>query len=655
MRKKIMALLLALALSVSALVLPASAAGTLKDVSGDMAVSVEVLRLMGVLDGYGDGTFRPAAALNRAQFCKMVTYLTDGGNELGKYQAITIFPDVKPSHWASAYVNLAARGAKVIAGFPDGNFHPERTVTAGQAVTILLRLLGYTDEEIGGVWPSSQMAMAESIHLTDGTGIAGGNAPLTRGQAAGLFVNFLRVDQKGGDTYYHLGEETTLISVDGGAGTFTTADQKTYDLVRPAASSALVGMKGQVVLNAEGKALTFLPTSAGGSGAATGAVVIYEDGSTAGLSALTGGSTNYVIYKNGSPATAADLKKNDVAVWNSTTRSIQVCDTRVTVYYENCTPNPDEPTMIEVLGGTQFAVLPSAVESLSKFKPGQQLTLLLTADGQVAAAAEPGAGKARGNAVGIVSATGEVQMFCGMSRITLAEKADADVYGKPVRITSSKSDGVKLAVLNNSISGDLNVTKGKLGSKTLADGVQVFRGAELVGLGGLDRDVIPEAEILYTGTNWKGEVSLIVLEDTAAEIYGRVVVDTEEIAGEDGEATYKDRVSIVFGNGESERIGPFPMRYGFRTGDYASVVLNEDATKIVRMTELTQLKNVPEKAWMGKSAVTFGGRTYSVAEEVLCYNQDGRRWITLEAALAYGDEANLYARNGVIHVVEVGG
>ena len=29
--------------------------------------------------------------------------------------------------------------------------------------------------------------------------------------------------------------------------------------------------------------------------------------------------------------------------------------------------------------------------------------------------------------------------------------------------------------------------------------------------------------------------------------------------------------------------------------------------------------------------------------------------ITLDAALAYADEVDLYARNGVIHIVEVGG
>ena len=653
MKKRVLTLLLTLALSLSALVVPASAGFT--DVSGSASTSVEVLRLMGVLDGYADGTFRPATALNRAQFCKMVSYLTDGSNELGKYRAVTIFPDVKPSHWAAAYVNLAARGAGVISGYPDGSFHPERTVTAGQAVTILLRLLGYTDAEIGGVWPHSQMAMAESIRLTDGTGISGGNAPLTRGQAAGLFVNFLRTEKKGGGSFYTLSEETTLISLNGGAGTLTTADRKTYDMVRPAASSTLAGMKGQVVLNGAGKALTFLPASAGGSAPASGAVIIYEDGSAAGLSALTGGSADYTIYKNGVPAQVGDLRKNDVAVWNSATRSIQVCDTRVTVYYENCSPTPAEPAMIEVLGGTQFSVLPTAVESLSKFKPGQQVTLLLTADGQVAAAADPSSSKARSNAVGIVADDGSVQMLCGGTLVPLAAHAGEDLVGRAVRVSSNRSEGVKYTALANNLSGDLDVKAGKLGSKTVAEGALIYRGTQPVSLAALNCNTVPEEEILYAAANWKGEVSLMVLEQTGGRIYGRVWVDSEKTFDENGEEAYRDSISLVFGNNAGERIGPFTMRYGFKTGDFAAVTLNEDGTKIARMSELTRLKDVGEKAWMGRTAVNFGGRTYAVAEDALCYNKDGGRWITLDAALAYADEMDLYAENGVIRVVEVGG
>ena len=55
------------------------------------------------------------------------------------------------------------------------------------------------------------------------------------------------------------------------------------------------------------------------------------------------GNNSYQIYKNGSPATAADLKKYDVATYASATNSIIVSDTRVSVYYEDCKPSPSSP------------------------------------------------------------------------------------------------------------------------------------------------------------------------------------------------------------------------------------------------------------------------------------------------------------------------
>jgi hypothetical protein len=371
MKKRLLTLFMAVVMAASLCSVPASAFSDVTDRT--TAAAVETLRLMGVLDGYGDGTFRPNTELNRAQFCKMAVYLMDGSDELGKYGVLTVFPDVKPSHWAASYVNLAAKGAHVISGYPDGKFHPERTVTAGQAVTILLRLLGYSDADIGGVWPASQMAMGKAIGLTNGVGLTDGNRALTRGQAARLFVNFLRTEMKSGGTYHALDEKTTLLSVDGGAGTLTVSGGKTYPMVVARASTTLVGARGQVVLNDKGKALTFLPVSNGGAGSEDGAVIIRADGSDAGLDALTGGNS-YSIYKNGLPASVSDLRKNDVATWNADTQTVRVCDTRVTVYYENCSPRPAEPVTVEVLGGTQFPVLSTAQESLAKFKPGKVMT-----------------------------------------------------------------------------------------------------------------------------------------------------------------------------------------------------------------------------------------------------------------------------------------
>ena len=384
MKKRILTWLLAISMLGSLLTVPAGAAAVTKfsDVSDSYtATAVETLRLMGVLDGYGDGTFRPDTVLNRAQFCKMAVYAMDGSGELGRYSTVTIFPDVKPSHWASAYINMAARKG-IISGFADGKFKPGQTVTAGQAVTILMRGLGYKDEDMGGVWPQSYMAEAQTNGLLKSTGITSAYAGLTRAQAAKLFLNLFEAKHGKGEALfnYKVGEEVYLTAVDGGKGTMT-AGGKTYTMAHPVASTSLIGSKGKAVLNSAGEILTFLPIT-GSNGVSNAAVIIGANGSVAGLDSMAG-NNSYQIYKNGSPATAADLKKYDVATYASATNSIIVSDTRVSVYYEDCKPSPSSPATITVLGGKELNVLPTAVDSLSKLKPGKQIVLLLTADGQV--------------------------------------------------------------------------------------------------------------------------------------------------------------------------------------------------------------------------------------------------------------------------------
>jgi len=246
------------------------------------------------------------------------------------------------------------------------------------------------------------------------------------------------------------------------------------------------------------------------------------------LNALTEGRA-YSLYKNGLPAQVSDLRKYDVAVWNSDAETIRVCDTRLTVYYENCAPSPDAPMTIEVLGGTVFQVLPAAAESLVKFKPGQIMTLLLTADGQVAGAMDSKI--IRGNAVGIVSDTGKIQMPCGNEVIELGVTASAECHGKVVQVASGQTDVTKFSLLYNQLSADLDVINRKLGSKTLAQNVMAFVGGERTSLWELNQSMIGKAEIIYARSNWNGQVDLIVLRgDTAAgAVYGRAEVSYENV------------------------------------------------------------------------------------------------------------------------------
>ena len=660
MKKRILTWLLAVGMLASLLTVPAGAANATRfsDVADNYtATAIETLRLMGVLDGYSDGTFRPNAALTRAQFCKMAVYAMDGSSELGRYSTVTIFPDVKPSFWASSYINMAAKKG-VIAGFADGKFKPNQTVTAGQAVTILMRGLGYKDENMGGVWPQGYMAEAKTCGLLKSTGITSAYSALTRGQAAKLFLNLFEAKRGTGEgavvlfSFTPEKDEVYLTNLDAGKGTLT-AGGKPYTMAHPVTSTSLIGSKGKVVLNGDGEILTFLPVT-GGSGISNAAVIIGANGSALGLDSLTGGS-GYTIYKNGSPASAADLKKYDVATYSAATNSVVVCDTKVSVYYEDCTPSPSNPTTITVLG-TELNVLPTAVESLSQFKPGQQMILLLTADGQVAGAVAPNTSGARSNALAVVDASGGMQLICGNTLLKIG--GDGSGYeNSVVSVTSIKSGGkaaLSLRAVSGKVSGDLDVQAGTLGGKKLAANAMIFDGGKQVALAELSKSGVRASQISYARTNWAGEVDLIVLNNSQSdnEIYGRAIVEfkRDPETGEKSDQT----IAIEYGNGKTTKA--INSGNAVSTGTFVAVRLNKAGTMFTSFDTMSKLGNVSAGVWVGKTAVNYGGRTYEVASDVQCYNLDTGRWMNdLDTAKNYGGTMNLYVYDGVIRIVEVRG
>ena len=653
MKKRILTWLLAISMLGSLLTVPAGAAAVTKfsDVSDSYtATAVESLRLMGVLDGYGDGTFRPDTVLNRAQFCKMAVYAMDGSGELGRYSTVTIFPDVKPSHWASAYINMAARKG-IISGFADGKFKPGQTVTAGQAVTILMRGLGYKDEDMGGVWPQSYMAEAQTNGLLKSTGITSAYAGLTRAQAAKLFLNLFEAKHGKGETLlfnYNVGkDEVYLTAVDGGKGTMT-AGGKTYTMAHPVASTSLIGSKGKAVLNSAGEILTFLPIT-GSNGVSNAAVIIGANGSVAGLDSLAG-STSYNIYKNGSPATAADLKRYDVATYASATNSIIVSDTRVSVYYEDCKPSPSSPATITVLGGKELNVLPTAVDSLSKLKPGKQIVLLLTADGQVAGAEDANNTGARGNAMAVVSEKGDVQLVCGGALLNIGTASE--YAGQVVSVYADKS-GLKLNKISGGVGGDLLPKEGTLGGRKLADNVMLFDGGRQIALSELSQTGVNSGRVSYARTNWAGQVDLIVLNNGLAGdmIFGRAIVDSKYDPTTGKETDRK--ITIVCSDTEKYTVY---SGNSVSTGAFVAASIKKSVNGNLMFTSfatMSKLSNVSSSAWIGKTAVNFGSRTYEVPSNVQCYNDDTGKWMTLDDAKAYGGTMNLYVYDGVVRIVEV--
>lgn len=278
-RTKHLALLLATLMVVLFLPLPASAGFT--DISdAETARNVEVLQMMGVISGVSYDRFDPNDLLTRAQFTKMAVTVLGKADQVTNFKNYTIFPDVKSSHWASGYVNFAVRGEqKFISGFANGTFGPERNISYGEAVTILMRLLGYKDEDVGLAWPIGYLSAAASAGLTEGLSLGGGDA-VTRAQAAKLFVNLLRTATKA-DKTKSFGEsvskeklETILIRADekmedGSLGVKTTATKSTetntstIKLSNGHAPVLLQGLRGTLLLDAKGDAWGFVPSKVG--------------------------------------------------------------------------------------------------------------------------------------------------------------------------------------------------------------------------------------------------------------------------------------------------------------------------------------------------------------------------------------------------------
>lgn len=662
MKKRVFSLLLALVLTLSAAAIPASAAESFSDVTDKKtAQNVEVLRLLGVIEGNGAGQFNPSGLLTRAEFCKMVVVLMGKGSDAMRYKTVTIFPDVRATHWAAGYINLAVRQSepKLLAGLPDGTFQPDSYITYGQAVTILMRVLGFADKDSGGIWPDGYINLAKSTGVSAGVNLTG-SANITRAQAAQLFVNVLSTG-KDGKGYTpagcKIGSEATLISLS--ANTIrVNVDGKSekFDLVRPSSSSALNGLKGHLLTNDDGKVLTFVPVVSSTTGAAVSnaAVILSADKSTSGISALTGGRTDFAVYRNGVLSSVSALRRNDVVTYDASSNTLYACDTRVAVYYEACDPSPSAPSSITVLNGTQFTVLPTAQESLSKFKPGKTMTLLLTSDGSVAGAVD-GESSARANAVGIVDSQGVLQMFCGSTMITI-KGTYSEYSGKLVGISASKDKQVSLSARSGGASGNLDVREGTLGSRKLADNALIYVDGELKSLSELTEVIIPQSQIIYARTNGSGQIDLIALSGTGdgSALYGRVIKAESRADGSDisGGTIYNQFITIDLGGGKTiEKRGG----YSVQVGDFVAAVAGESS--FTSVVNLTKFSKVSTSAWVGTTAINYGGRTYNVSSGVLIWNRDGQSWFTggVDAAISYGGTMNLYVKDGIVRAIEIGG
>ena len=182
-------------------VLPAAQASFDDITDPEVSLAATNLRGLGIVAGTSANSFTPNNSLTRAEACALIINTMGISNQVNTYKQRTVFSDVLPSSWYTGIVNLAyAKG--VVNGYGNGLFGPEDKVTYGHFATMLLRLLGYTGEEIGSVWPLDYTAFCDNLELSEGLDLKPEQV-LTRAQAALLLYRTLNTEPNNGkDPYY---------------------------------------------------------------------------------------------------------------------------------------------------------------------------------------------------------------------------------------------------------------------------------------------------------------------------------------------------------------------------------------------------------------------------------------------------------------------
>ncbi len=742
-RNRLTAAVLALTLALSLVAPVGATASSFSDITDSQtAINADVLRLMGVVDGVGNNQFSPSDTLTRGAFCKMLVSYMGLEDSLSLYETRTIFRDVPSYHWAAPYINLAASTSSgdegmLISGVGNGTFQPDSILTYAQAVTILLRVLGYTDSDTGAIWPSGYLNLASSIGLTEGLSLSPDDH-ITRSEAAQLFVTALSSHTKDGSPYYETmgGTSTSDVMIlatnvvdDGGQqgairtsiGTFLPQN----DGVNP---TALQGRRGVLVVSSKQQIIAFLPddslsttiTLSGGAQAtyvlstsgtrysiasttpvfgygedsqqssyadrwvdftsgtqltlflengtvtavyagvqqlAEEAIVITSTPTRSTFYSITGGSTDFQIYRNGQEIGVTQIVTDDVVTYDALTNRLLVSDLRISAVYESASPNSTTPTSIHILGH-DFPVLDSALAKSDSVKVGSAACFLLTADGSIAAIKSTSASR-RSTAYGIAGESSvEIQLPAG-GAITLsgANTISPTLQNALVTVSSYRADQLSATRISGNGAGTLDVATMTLGGRTIAPNFALYeevQGGATVALdiSSLDMASIPHSDIAAFRVDGSGNVDIIVLDGVTGDgyTYG-MLVETAK----DADAGIDNRLISVTnsGSGTTPTIAGLICTQSFTNGTFGGVAAGvghlqssgsylSAAASVVTLTAIDGISRTDFFTVDGTTYVNANGTSYEMASQVECYNTDRKSWVTFSELRGYSDHLTIY-------------
>lgn len=153
--------------------------------------AINKVAALGIVEGYEDGSFKPAENITRAEFAKMADIAAGFSEKTAEdlEGAQSSYPDVKTNVWYTGWINLASAQGYV-KGYETGTYGPNNNITYAEVTTVLMRLLGYNDN-LTGPWPINYINQATKLDVLDDVEGFSANVPATRENVAIMLAETL--------------------------------------------------------------------------------------------------------------------------------------------------------------------------------------------------------------------------------------------------------------------------------------------------------------------------------------------------------------------------------------------------------------------------------------------------------------------------------
>ena len=481
MIKRKLAWVLALCTLLTTLCLPVSAAGA--DLEGEI---LPVLAVMGVMNGDEAGNLDLNRSVTRAEFVKMAIAASAHKNRGKAPSAISPYPDVRAGAWHSGYIT-AARDLGLITGYLDGTFRPDNTVTLEEALSILLKIMGYGGTDFAAGWPTAYMTLYHSLGMDEGMTALQGDR-LTRRDCAILVYNALNAKAKTGAVY---------------------AQQLGYAL----------DSTGKINYASLVRSLTEGP-------------VLLESTVEAAV-----GFTPVTVNRDRTAASAAQLQYGDVLYYNKDIRAVWAYSTKVSGIVQAISPSTMAPSAVTVSGmtvGLGSSSVIYAFSDLGTVQTGDAVTLLLGAGEQAVFVLT---GEAASETVyGVVTSVGTTAQSGGLGTVITQQSvtiaaSDGRSYSYPyskddlkagtaVKVTLDR-DGVSIRKARDGESLSGKIRGGKLDGCIIegdTKAIDVLGGRMVkVDAARLEGVSIKSRDVLFAKTDGEGHIEHLILDNVTGD------------------------------------------------------------------------------------------------------------------------------------------